>query len=455
VSSPVFGATIFSQLDKSNSSQENASFGRFLPATPLQWTGAPTTPYATFASTPYSVKVRVRDTNSGFNTNSQISFDTSAQCYYAPFTQDAINQINNNPQSFHDIELPIISVNANSNQYNCLADGLFTVYIYGMSQTGEVATNSNQTQIYFEFSDDGTFSSGGSSQNEISNNIIIGSGVDNLTPSDPTGSNPTGYTVNGSVDAQIHPYDYDDDDEYYLEVVVTDNNYVDILVDDPDYFETEIEITDQEQTTYTWSNTFSEDGIQKYTVRLKKQRWYWLDQTIATKTTTFTLNANSEADDYFFGSGGDRGAYQRGVIPEDDLTTCTSPSGVVEEAVCNLRSITVEIMNWAFVPSEGTLASFSQVSDTMGQQFPFSYLYDITGLFDVTNFDDPQELEVILPMAETVLAQDITVFSLNEENEFLPSEVLSTFRFLMGTVVWFALVFYLYNRTRRAVDNLH
>jgi hypothetical protein len=112
-------------------------------------------------------------------------------------------------------------------------------------------------------------------------------------------------------------------------------------------------------------------------------------------------------------------------------------------------------MNWAFVPSEGTLASFSQVSDTMGQQFPFSYLYDITGLFDVTNFDDPQELEVILPMAETVLAQDITVFSLNEENEFLPSEVLSTFRFLMGTVVWFALVFYLYNRTRRAVDNLH
>jgi hypothetical protein len=320
----------------------------------------------------------------------------------------------------------------------------------GKPSGGSHSIFDNEDSLYTAFYE-GTSSGGGG--NQLSYETLQRNGIANIDPSDPYGNSPI------SLGTYNHSFDYfvtqgEDLENLYLQAVIDDNNYIDIAVEPSDYYNEEFDdLVEGIQTTIEFDNTYTEVGIKSFEVRLKRSRWWWIDQTIASKRTTFTVQENSEADDYFQGAGGNRSEYPRGTIPQNpDLATCATPDGVVDEFICGITEEVIGVMKWAFVPTPATFQKFATLDDQLLDQFPFSYLSDMANLFTVSAPAEDTVFDVVIPadaIAATGFDTDLPIFKLEQENEFLPQDVLSTLRFLMGVAVWLTVVYWLWDRTRK------
>jgi len=161
---------------------------------------------------------------------------------------------------------------------------------------------------------------------------------------------------------------------------------------------------------------------------------YYFDSLDLTKPFFY-----SEKRYFSLGDGGGIVGGDASIPPEEN---CAQDFGFTGAVICAFKNI----LNWAFLPSDASLQSFSDL--TLENTFPFSYLYDVTNLYDEAFGGTATDFELTIPFGES----EITIISTDMLEAISFQSLVRT---IMGAIMIFMTAMLIYKRVMRIHDNNH
>jgi hypothetical protein len=150
-------------------------------------------------------------------------------------------------------------------------------------------------------------------------------------------------------------------------------------------------------------------------------------------------------------------AFSTSTIADYCDSSFATSSGFLDAIGSSISNGFCRIGSFLFVPAPNSITAYSQLSSTTQSKIPFSYYFDVKGIYDssvASSTQNMQSYSISLGAFDSssstamgpILPQSLNFFSTTTINKYLPAGMHDTIYLIMQYAIWMEVMYLIYRR---------
>lgn len=174
-------------------------------------------------------------------------------------------------------------------------------------------------------------------------------------------------------------------------------------------------------------------------------------------TPYIVINGVNQSLDPNFIDGGNPSGIGTSTIQQFCNTSYATSTGLFSDISNGFAYGLCTVGAFLFIPNQDTLQDFNSLSDDAKTRIPFSYFYDLAGVFSTPSSTGANFVDVEFDISSTTVCSTslgciippVTALSTTTVSAYISPSMLATLRTLMASVIWLMFAYYAYGVVTR------